>query len=212
MARGPGLVTIAVDPHKRINVVEVIDAASTVLACQQWAIEGATGVGKNLAQRLVASDEVVLDVPSQKSSLVRAFSATSGRKSDEVDAHAVALAALNSPDLERVRADDHATALRLLASRRKELMGLRTQAVNRVHRELQILIPGGAKGGLSATRAKAMLSSVRPRDEVGKQSCGSRGPWPSSPGLGAVGGVPRGRGRYASAVHSGAGRLRAIGW
>jgi transposase len=186
------LVTIAVDPHKRLNVVEVVDAASVVLACQQfehstagfkelmrfarawrrrqWAIEGATGVGKNLAQRLVAGDEVVLDVPSRKSSLVRAFSATSGRKSDEVDAHAVAvaLAALNSPDLERVRADDHATALRLLASRRKELVGLRTRAVNRVHRELQILIPGGAKRGLSAARAKVMLSSVRPRDEVGK--------------------------------------------
>ena len=190
MARGPGLVTIAVDPHKRLNVVEVIDAASTVLATQQfehstagfkelmsfargwrrrqWAIEGATGVGKNLAQRLVAVDEVVLDVPSRKSSLVRAFSASSGRKSDEVDAHAVALAALNTPDLERVRADGHATALRLLASRRKELVGLRTQAVNRVHRELQILIPGGAKRGLSATRAKTMLASVRPRDEVGK--------------------------------------------
>jgi transposase len=184
------LVTIAVDPHKHLNVVEVVDAASAVLACEQfehstagfkelmgfarrwrrreWAIEGATGVGKNLAQRLVALDEVVLDVPSRKSSLVRAFSAASGRKSDEVDAHAVALAALNSPDLERVRADDHATALRLLASRRKELVGMRTQAVNRVHRELQILIPGGAKQGLSAARAKAMLASVRPRDEVGK--------------------------------------------
>jgi transposase len=70
--------------------------------------------------------------------------------------------------VERVRADDHATALRLLATRRKELVGLRTQAVNRVHRELQILIPGGAKRGLSTTRAKTMLASVRPRDEVGK--------------------------------------------
>jgi len=190
MARGPGLVTIAVDPHKRLNVVEVVDGASTVLATEQfehstagfkelmrfargwrrrqWAIEGARGVGKNLAQRLVALDEVVLDVPSRKSSLVRAFSASSGRKSDEVDAHAVALAALNTPDLERVGVDDHATALRLLASRRKELVGLRTQAVNRVHRELQILIPGGAKQGLSAARAKAMLASVRPRDEVSK--------------------------------------------
>ena len=190
MARGPGLVTIAVDPHKRVNAVEVIDTASVVLAREQfehsttgfrelmsfarkwrrrqWAIEGATGVGKNLAQRLVADGETVLDVPSRKSSLVRAFSATSGRKSDEVDAHAVALAALNSPDLERVQVDGHATALRLLASRRKELVGLRTQAVNRVHRELQILIPGGAKRGLSAARAKTLLASVRPRDEVGK--------------------------------------------
>jgi len=73
MARGSGLVTIAVDPHKRLNAVEVIDAASVVLARQefehstvgfrelmsfarrwrhrQWAVEGATGVGKNLAHR-----------------------------------------------------------------------------------------------------------------------------------------------------------------
>ena len=35
MARGPGLVTIAVDPHKRLKVVEVVDGASTVLARQQ---------------------------------------------------------------------------------------------------------------------------------------------------------------------------------
>ena len=79
------------------------------------------------------------------------------------------ITALNSPDLERVQVDGHATALRLLASRRKELVGLRTQAVNRVHRELQILIPGGAKRGLSAARAKTLLASVRPRDEVGNR-------------------------------------------
>ena len=52
---------------------------------RRWAIEGATGVGKNVAQRLVASGEVVFDVPSKKSSLVRAFSATSGRKSDAIE-------------------------------------------------------------------------------------------------------------------------------
>jgi transposase len=190
MAGRVGLVTIAVDPHKRLNAVEVLDANEVVLAQQvfehstagfkelmalarrwrrrQWAIEGATGVGKNLAQRLVASGEVVLDVPSKKSSLVRAFSATSGRKTDQVDAHAVALAALNSPGLEQVRPDDHTVTLRLLASRRHELVGSRTQAVNRIHRELQILLPGGAKQKLTAGQAKALLASVRPRDEVGK--------------------------------------------
>ena len=63
---------------------------------REWAVEGATGVGKNLAQRLVAQGETVFDVPSKKSSLVRAFSATSGRKSDDVDAYSVALAALHS--------------------------------------------------------------------------------------------------------------------
>jgi transposase len=185
-----GLVTIGVDPHKRLNAIEVVDANGTVLAqrvfehstagfkeltgfarswrSRQWAVEGANGVGKNLAQRLVSAGELVWDVPSRKSSLVRAFSATSGRKTDEVDAHAVALAALSTPGLEQVRVDDHTVAFRLLASRRRELVSSRVQAVNRLHRELQILIPGGAKRHLTATKAKTLLASVRPRDEVGK--------------------------------------------
>jgi len=187
--REVGLVTIAVDPHKRLNVVEVVDGASTVLAGsavdtprlgsgadafarawrrRQWAIEGAQGVGKNLAQRLVALDEVVLDVPSRKSSLVRASPRPRGARATRSMPTRSRVAALNSPDLERVRADDHATALRLLASAAQGARGLRIRRSNRVHRELQILIPGGAKRDLSATRAKEMLSSVRPRDEVTK--------------------------------------------
>jgi len=183
------VVKIAVDPHKRINAVVVVDAAGSVLARgtfaqstagfaelmgfarrwrrREWAVEGATGVGKNLAQRLVARGEVVFDVPSKKSSLVRAFSASSGRKSDDVDAYSVALASLHS-DLLQVRVDERTETLRLLANRRDELVGLRTQAVCRIHRELQILIPGGASRALTAAKAKTMLASVRPRDEVGK--------------------------------------------
>jgi len=183
------VVKIGVDPHKRINAVVVVDGAASVLARgtfeqstagftelmvfarrwrrRQWAVEGATGVGKNLAQRLVARGEQVFDVPSKKSSLVRSFSATSGRKSDDVDAYSVALASLHSELLE-VRVDERTETLRLLANRRDELVGLRTQAVCRVHRELQILIPGGASRALTATRAKVLLASVRPRDEVGK--------------------------------------------
>ena len=100
MAGRAGLVTIAVDPHKRLNAVEVVDERGTVLAQQvfehstagfkeltgfarswrsrRWAVEGANGVGKNLAQRLVSCGEVVWDVPSKKSSLVRAFSGDLG--------------------------------------------------------------------------------------------------------------------------------------
>jgi transposase len=183
------VVKIAVDPHKRVNAVVVVDATGSVLARatfaqstagfgelmgfarrwrrREWAVEGATGVGKNLAQRLVARGETVFDVPSKKSSLVRAFSASSGRKSDDVDAYSVALASLHS-DLLPVRVDERTETLRLLANRRDELVGLRTQAVCRIHRELQILIPGGASRALTAAKAKTMLASVRPRDEVGK--------------------------------------------
>ena len=139
------MVKIAVDPHKRINAVVAVDAtrrrcwragtfaqSTTGFADlmgfarrwprREWAIEGATGVGKNLAQRLVVKGETVFDVPSKKSSLVRAFSATSGRKSDDVDAYSVALASLHS-DLLRVRVDERAETLRLLSNRRDELVG-----------------------------------------------------------------------------------------
>ncbi len=137
------VVKIAVDPHKRLNAVVVVDAAAAVLARgtfaqstagfaelmvfarrwprREWAIEGATGVGKNLAQRLIVKGETVFDVPSKKSSLVRAFSATSGRKSDDVDAFSVALASLHS-DLLQVRVDERAETLRLLSNRRDELV------------------------------------------------------------------------------------------
>jgi transposase len=80
----------------------------------------------------------------------------------------VGLAAWHTPNLERVRTDDHNETLRLLAHRRKELVSLRTQALGRLHRELLILLPGGAKRRMTVKTAKALLASVRPRDEVGK--------------------------------------------
>lgn len=183
-------VMIAVEPAKRIHAVNVVNARSEVVArrtfannsegfrellrfgrrwrCREWAVEGCRGTGKNLAQRLVSQGESVIDVPSKKSSLVRAFATDSGRKTDDVDAFAVALAAWHTPNLERVRSDDHGETLRLLAHRRKELVSLRIQAVGRLHRELLILLPGGAKRRMTARSAKTALASVRPRDEVGK--------------------------------------------
>jgi transposase len=70
--------------------------------------------------------------------------------------------------LPEVQPDDRAVALRLLANRRHELVGLRTQAVCRIHRDLVNLLPGGASRSLTAKRAKELLATVRPRDEVGR--------------------------------------------
>jgi transposase len=183
-------VIIAVDPAKRVHAVNVVNARGEVLARmtfgnssegfgellrfgrrwrhREWAVEGCRGTGKNLAQRLVVQGESVIDVPSRKSSLVRAFSSDSGRKTDDVDTYSVGLAAWHTPNLERVRTDDHNETLRLLAHRRKELVSLRTQALGRLHRELLILLAGGAKRRMTVKTAKALLASVRPRDEVGK--------------------------------------------
>jgi len=135
---------------------------------RRWAVEGCGGVGRHLSQRLVAQHETVLDVSSRRSSLVRAFATTSGRKTDDIDAYSVALAALHTPGLQQVTVDGHNATLRLLAHRRKELVALRTQAVCRLHRELLVMLTGGASKRLSAKRAKTLLAGVRPRDEVGR--------------------------------------------
>jgi transposase len=98
----------------------------------------------------------------------RVFSTGQGRKTDATDAHAIAVVALRTPDLLRVRPDDHSVALRMLADRRDELGVARTATVSRLHRLLLELIPGGARKFLSVTQARTLLATVRPRDLVGK--------------------------------------------
>jgi transposase len=56
----------------------------------------------------------------------------------------------------------------MLADRRDELGRARTQVINRLHRLLLELLPGGAKKFLSARQARTLIASVRPRDLAGK--------------------------------------------
>ena len=185
-----GRVVIGMDPHKRSATIEVLDEREKVqtkgrfgtdrvgyrqlLAAGRswpervWAVEGCEGVGRHLAQRLVADGEPVLDVPAKLSARARVFSTGQGRKTDATDAHSVAVVALRTPDLRAVRVDDATVALRLRVDRRDELGAARTLTVNRLHRLLVELVPGGAKTFLSATQAKALLATVRPREVVGK--------------------------------------------
>jgi transposase len=185
-----GKVVIGVDPHKRMNAVCVVNAKGKVLARQQfansaggfrelkafgrqyrprrWAIEGCNGVGKYIAQRLVAEGETVLDVSTRRAALVRVFAGGNGRKTDDTDAESIALVGLHTPDLPQVRPDELAVKLRLLSGRRNELVARRTQIACRIHRDLQNLLPGGSSQRMTVKRAKAILSRVRPRDEIGK--------------------------------------------
>jgi transposase len=96
------------------------------------------------------------------------FSTGQGRKTDPVDAHSVALVGLHSTSLRMIAADDATVALRLLADRRDELGVVGSQTINRVHRLLPGLLPGGARKFLSAAQAKELLAGVRPRDIAGK--------------------------------------------
>jgi transposase len=183
-------VVIGVDPHKRSNTALVLDARENVLAQQRfandrdgyrelkrfarswrdrtWAVEGARGVGLSLAQRLAAEGEPVMNVPAKLSARVRALGGGSGRKTDDTDAYAVAVAGLRSKNLELVQPDDVVTVLKMLADRRQQLVEQRITAINRLHQLLQELLPGGASRRLTATKAKQILASVRPRDQVGK--------------------------------------------
>jgi hypothetical protein len=86
-------VVIGMDPHKRSATIEVIDQHENVLAQGRYAtdtdgcarmlaagrrfpdrtraVEGCAGIGRHIAQRLVADGETVLDVPPKLSSRVR---------------------------------------------------------------------------------------------------------------------------------------------
>src|SRR6266516_2497336 len=155
------------DPHKRSATIEIVDEAAAVLAAGRfatdkpgydgmlavgrrfqdrvWAVEGCNGIGKHIAHRLVHDGETVVDVPPKLSAQVRVFATGNGRKTDPVDAHSVAMAALRSPGLARVQVDDDLVVMGMLADRRDELGRARTQTVNRLHRILLELFPGGAK-------------------------------------------------------------------
>jgi transposase len=180
-----GRVVIGMDPHKRSATIEVIDEREHVLAkgrygtdtdgYQQmlaagrqfpdriWAVEGCAGIGRHIAQRLVADGENVLDVPAKLFARVRVFDTGQGRKTDPVDAHSVAVAGLRSPGLRAVAADDATVALRLLVDRRDELGRTRTETVSRIHHLLLELIPGGAKKFLPAARPATCCAPPRRR-------------------------------------------------
>ena len=64
--------------------------------------------------------------------------------------------------------EDDLVVMGLMVDRRDELGRARTQTVNRLHRLLLELIPGGAKTFLSAPQARALVARVKPRDLVGK--------------------------------------------
>jgi transposase len=177
-------VMIGVDPHKASHTAAALDDHGQLLARQRipatldgyqrlhqwagrwphrcWAVEGAHGIGRALAQRLVSEGEQVVDVPAKLAARVRVLSVGHGRKSDGDDAVSVAVAARNVPSLRQVRVEDQAMVLHLLTKRRQDLVAARTQTIDRLHRLLLDLVPGGARRNLSAKRAAVLLAAVTP--------------------------------------------------
>jgi transposase len=111
------------DPHKRSATIEVLDRTERVLSQGRfatdttgyrnmlvagrrfsdrvWAVEGCNGIGKHLAQRLLADGENVVDVPAKLSARARVSSTGHGRKTDATDAHSIAVVAVRTPNLPR---------------------------------------------------------------------------------------------------------------
>ena len=123
---------------------------------------------KHLANRLLADGEQVVDVPPKLSARTRMFATGQGRKTDETDAHSVALVGTRMSGLRPVVDDEQLAVLRILVDRRRSLGEDHTRMVSQLHQLLLELIPGGAKRYLSAAQAKALLGKVRPRDAAGK--------------------------------------------
>jgi transposase len=183
-------VIIGVDPHKASVTIEARDTREVLRATGRfgtdtgtyrqllkvahqwsdrvWAVEGANGIGRPFAQRLLADGEQVLDVPAKLAARARVFDTGQGRKTDATDAHAIVMVALRDKGLREVRVDPALMALRLLCDRRDEISHARAQALNRLHRLFLELLPGGAPVKKSTAQYKALLAGVRPRDLVGK--------------------------------------------
>jgi transposase len=183
-------VVIGMDPHKRSVTIEVMAGDEAILGGgrfdtdaagyrsmlryakqwphRTWAIEGCQGIGKHVAIRLLADGESVVDVPPKMSARARMFATGQGRKTDETDAHSVALVGTRMSGLRPVINDEQLAVLRILVDRRRSLGEDHTRMTSQLHQLLLELIPGGAKRFLSAAQAKALLAKVRPRDAAGK--------------------------------------------
>jgi transposase len=153
--RLPALITIGIDPHKSSLTAVALGAAGQQLAARRipvnagtftalsrwasrwpqrrFAVEGANGLGRGIAQQLAAASENVLDVPATLAARARLLATGGGRKTDAADAASVAHVALRHHGLRQVKAEDQTTILRLLADRRDELAHERTRILNRLH-------------------------------------------------------------------------------
>jgi transposase len=188
-------VLIGVDPHKATNVVAAIDEQGELVGQEtfpatrkglralerwakrfperRWAVEGAGGIGRPLAQKLLAAGERVVDVPPKLSSRVRVLSTGNARKNDRLDATFIALAALRNDRLTSVQTEDgpegHVEILRLLTERREDLISERTRALNRPHvLLLRDLLSDPVRKQLSTDAAAKLLRRARPKHPAGR--------------------------------------------
>ncbi len=187
------MVMIGIDPHKRTHTAVAVDEHETVIgerlvharvdqvselvawadeldeATRTWAVESAGGLGYLLSQQLLAAGECVVDVPATLASQVRLLGTGRSDKNDPNDAWSVAIAALRAPALTPVRAEDHATVLRMLARRHSQIAWARNKSVCRLHALVCELVVGGIAKEVVVSQALAVLEDVEPVGAVGRE-------------------------------------------
>jgi Transposase len=181
-------VMIGVDPHKGSHTAVVVSVSEEPLdelwvrACatqaeklvawaaawpeRTWAVEGAGGLGRLLAQQLVAARQRVLDVQPKLACRVRLLQAGDTNKNDPNDALSVAVAALRSRACRQVTADDYPAVLKVWSKRHRDLGWTRNQVACRLHAVLCDLVPGGNSKEISAAQAAKILEQVTPSGAV----------------------------------------------
>jgi transposase len=180
---------IGVDPHKGSHTAVVIGPGEEPLgelrvesspgqaedllkwAAQwperTWAVEGAAGLGRLLAQQLVAAGELVLDVQPKLAARVRLLQAGDTGKNDPHDAQSVAVAALRSRACRPVAAEGHTVVLKIWARRHRDLARARNQVACRLHAVLCELVPGGVRKQITAGQAAGVLERVTLSGPIG---------------------------------------------
>jgi transposase len=177
-------VMIGIDPHKGSHTAVAVTAAEEPLgkvrvrACpaqaeqlvawaaawpeRTWAVEGAPGLGRLLAQQLVAAGERVLDVQPKLAARVRLLQTGNTGKSDPNDALSVAVAALRSTAQRPVLADDHATVLKVWAKGHRDLSRPATRSPAGCTPCSATWCPAGSRDEITAGYATRILGRITP--------------------------------------------------
>jgi transposase len=149
------MITIGIDAHKTVHVAVALDDAGQEIASwrgpnsvrgwrelvewsqplgdtRRWAIEGAWGYGRGLAQSLVGRGETVHEVNTRWTALGRRSGRRDG-KTDRFDARGVALVLRQEPGLPLVTADDDTVILDVLVTERAAALVEATRIRNQIH-------------------------------------------------------------------------------
>lgn len=179
------MVTVGIDPHKHVHVAVAVEAGgrrigkpltvgndeSLITVLLKWirsitgdapitcAIEDGRGFARRLADGLLLAGHEVVWVPTRLAAAHRKLHAATGAKSDQIDAAAVAHAAIATPGLDRHRIDECVRELRVLVDYRSDLVKRRTMAINQLKAQVHVWLDH-TPGDLARARNLASVTTV----------------------------------------------------